>query len=134
MRPTNADLASRVDIERLIDSFYARVRVDATLGPIFDDVAHTDWATHLPRMYEFWSTVLFNAGSFQGRPLDVHLALARRVHLGPGEFGRWLALFDATVDDAFHGPGADDIKARARRIAAVMQHHISADQSSGQRA
>ncbi len=121
------DIISRGDIERLVDRFYSRVRVDEILGPIFDDVARTDWDAHLPRMYDFWESVLFGASSFSGNPLAVHLSLARQIHLGAREFGRWLDLFHATVDAAFRGPTADDIKARAARIAAVMQHHISGD-------
>lgn len=121
------DLRSREDIVRLVDRFYARVRVDAVLGPIFDDVAGTDWARHLPRMYDFWETVLFGASAFQGNPLAVHLALARRVPLEGREFDRWIALFHQSVDALFSGPGAVDVKQRASRIAAVMQHHVSCD-------
>lgn len=125
MTQTLSDIASRTDIERLVDGFYERVRGDAVLGPVFDDVAHTDWARHLPRMYDFWEGVLFGVTGFQGDPLAVHLALARRVPLGDREFGRWLDVFQETVGTLFHGPCADDVKARASRIAAVMQHHLS---------
>jgi hemoglobin len=118
------DLASRADIVRVVDDFYGRVRADAILGPIFDDVAHTDWERHLPKMYDFWETVLFGAASFTGNPLAVHRDLATQVPLGEREFGRWLSLFHGTVDALFHGPRAEDIKVRASRIAAVMQYHI----------
>ena len=118
------DLACRDDIVRLVDGFYGRVRADDILRPIFDDVAHTDWERHLPKMYDFWETVLFGAAAFTGNPLAVHRALAARVPLGEREFGRWLSLFHQTVDMLFHGPRAEDTKMRATRIAAVMQHHI----------
>jgi hemoglobin len=127
MNPVERDLASRADIVRLVDAFYARVRADGILGPIFDDVAHTDWDRHLPRMYDFWDAVLFGAPGFHGNPLAVHRALALRVPLGAGEFGRWLALFHETVDALFRGPVAEDTKLRASRIATVMRHHILAD-------
>jgi hemoglobin len=118
------DITSRADIMRLVDGFYAAVRTDAVLGPIFDDVAHTNWDVHLPKMYDFWETVLFGRSSFRGNPLAVHLDLATRVPLTPREFDRWLALFHHQVDALFDGPVADDAKLRARRIAAVMQHHV----------
>jgi hemoglobin len=127
MNAARTDIASRADIERLVNGFYDRVRRDDLLGPIFDDVAQTDWAHHLPKMYAFWEGVLFGAPGFRGNPLAIHRALARRVPLGPREFGRWLALFHATIDDAFAGPCAEDAKARAVRIAGVMQYHIGAD-------
>lgn len=121
------DLETRADVVRLVDGFYARVRVDAVLGPIFIDVARTDWDAHLPRMYDFWERVLFGTGAFQGNPLGVHRVLARRVALGDREFQQWLALFHETVDGAFRGAQAEEAKARASRIAAVMQYHIAED-------
>jgi hemoglobin len=98
MRPTRTDIASRADVERLVDTFYARVRADDLLGPIFDDIAHTDWPRHLPKMYDFWEAVLFGTGSFRGSPLAVHLALARRAPLGAREFQQWLTLFRQAVE------------------------------------
>ena len=65
------DLRDRADIVRLVDRFYERIREDEALGPIFDRVAQVDWATHLPKMYDFWDTVLFRAGTFRGNPLAV---------------------------------------------------------------
>lgn len=124
MTGTLHDITTRADIERLVDTFYGRVRADEILAPIFDDVAHTDWARHLPKMYAFWETVLFGAPAYRGQPIGIHVELATRVSIGPREFGRWLALFVASVDAAFLGPQADEAKRRAARIAHVMQHHI----------
>jgi hemoglobin len=53
MVPNDRDIVSRADIEHLVNHFYNRVRADEILGPIFDDVAHTDWDAHLPKMYDF---------------------------------------------------------------------------------
>lgn len=127
MTSDTRDIASRADIERLVDGFYGRVRGDELLGPIFNDVAHTDWARHLPKMYDFWEGVLFGVAGFRGNPLAVHRELACRVPLGAREFGRWLDLFHESVDTLFRGPCAEGAKTRALRIAAVMQHHISND-------
>ena len=130
MTPAERDITSRTDIVQLVDAFYERVRADEVLGPIFDDVAHTDWNRHLPKMYDFWEAVLFSAPVFDGNPLAVHRELASRVPLGAREFGQWLALFCQSVDALFCGPRAEDTKVRASRIAAVMRHHILADLAS----
>jgi hemoglobin len=124
-----AELASRADIVRLVDAFYERVSEDRILGPIFTDVARVDWEVHLPKMYDFWDSVLFGKAGFKGAPLPVHLALSRQVALTSREFDRWIALFHSTVDALFAGPLADEAKIRATRIAAVMQHHIAQDRS-----
>jgi hemoglobin len=125
------DIATRADIVRLVDAFYSAVRGDEILGPIFDGVAHVDWDRHLPRMYDFWEGVLFGATAFRGNPLAVHLSLAGRVALGSREFDRWIALFHEQVDALFSGAVADEAKARALRIAAVMQYHIGMHAGAG---
>jgi hemoglobin len=125
------DLAGRPDIERLVDAFYTRVQADDLLGPIFNDIAQVDWSSHLPRMYEFWESVLFGAPAFKGDPLSVHRLLARQASMTPREFERWIALFHDTVGQLFEGPVADEAKLRASRIAGVMQYHIAADARVG---
>jgi hemoglobin len=119
------DITDRRDVACLVNVFYARVRDDRLLGPIFDDVAHVDWATHLPRMYDFWESVLFGTATFKGRPLTVHQELARRTPLTAGAFDRWVVLFQMTVDDLFTGTMADYAKKSAVRIAATMQNNIA---------
>jgi hemoglobin len=119
------DIASRGDVAQLVDSFYGHVRRDGLLGPIFDDVARVDWDAHLPKMYDFWESVLFGAANFKGDPLAVHRALARRTPLTDAGFQRWVALFQMTVDDLFEGEVATEAKSRAARIAVTMMHHVA---------
>jgi hemoglobin len=100
------------------------VRRDPLLGPIFDDVARVDWSTHLPRMYDFWETVLFGRATFKGNPLLVHRDLSRLTPLTRREFDHWVALFHDTVDELFSGAGAEYAKLRASRIAENLQRHL----------
>lgn len=51
----------RTMIERLVDTFYGRVRADDILGPIFA-ARIKDWGPHLQRMYAFWSSVTLQIG------------------------------------------------------------------------
>ena len=44
-------------IRGLVDAFYARVRADAVLGPIFEAKAH-DWEEHLAKLTDFWSSIV----------------------------------------------------------------------------
>jgi hemoglobin len=118
------DISDARDVACLVNVFYDRVRDDRLLGPIFDDVAHVDWATHLPRMYDFWESVLFGTATFKGAPLLVHRALAQQTPLTPTAFERWVTLFLTTVDDLFTGAMADHAKDCARRIAATLEHNL----------
>lgn len=121
------DIADRRDVARLVNIFYDRVRGDDILGPIFDDVAHVDWATHLPRMYDFWESVLFGTATFKGAPLAAHRDLARLTPLTSRGFERWIALFHAAVDDLFEGTMADHAKRSAARIAMVLQYNLAVE-------
>mgnify|MGYP006081151567 CR=1 FL=1 len=51
----NATLDER-QLPDLLDRFYARVRTDSLLGPLFNDAVH-DWPHHLERLRDFWSSV-----------------------------------------------------------------------------
>ena len=106
-------------ISRLVDCFYARVRTDETLGPIFEEAILDQWEPHLARMKAFWNSVALNAGEYSGRPVPVH----QRLHGVTAEhFGRWLALFRETLDQT--APSADAVDyfmVRAERIAASLQ-------------
>ncbi len=119
------ELLGRAEIEVLVNAFYERVRGDDLLGFIFDEVAQTNWDTHLPKMYAFWETVLFRSGGYQGNPLAAHAKLAPKTAMGREQFDRWLSLFRATVDDLFIGEHADHIKNCAEDMANVIHGKIN---------
>ena len=80
-------------IERVVHAFYARVRQDPKLGPIFE-AAIDDWDEHLAKLCDFWSSVLLMTGRFKGSPMAAH---ARLPGIQAAHFGHWLELFHATV-------------------------------------
>ena len=55
-----ADLCSEEEIVQLGHGFYAAVRRDDVLGPIFDQHVK-NWDAHLPTMVDFWSSALLCA-------------------------------------------------------------------------
>lgn len=101
-------------IDHLVESFYAKIRADSLLGPIFAERI-TDWPTHLARMKAFWRSVLHNSGEFAGNPMLKHQAIPglERRH-----FSRWLELFYLTLREAEPTSEASALVAgRARMIA-----------------
>ena len=101
-------------IDSLIEVFYAKIRDDRLLGPIFAERI-TDWPPHLARMKAFWRSVLHNSGEFSGNPMLKHLAI-------PGlelrHFSHWLDLFYETLQDTENNPAATAlVGGRARMIA-----------------
>lgn len=110
-------LAMGVDedfIAALVDRFYAAIRADAELGPIFAERIH-DWPAHLVQMNRFWQSILLGAGNFTGSPMVKHLAIPT---IGQHHFQHWLALFYRTLRDL--APSEDAVAlvgAKARMIA-----------------
>ena len=119
------DLTDRSDIERLVNTFYEKVRGDDLLGFIFNDVAKTDWSAHLPKMYAFWETMVFRTGGYLGSPLIAHARLVPLTAMGRPQFDRWLAVFTATVDELFAGEKAEHIKSAASDMANVIHARIN---------
>lgn len=101
-------------IDDLVEAFYARIRDDALLGPIFAERI-ADWPSHLDRMKAFWRSILHNSGEFSGNPMARHLAI-------PGlelrHFSRWLDLFYDTLRATESRSAATElVGGRARMIA-----------------
>ena len=105
-------------IVQLVDTFYARVREDAVLGPVFEARLAGHWQEHMPRMYAFWTKVLLDTGEFQGNVFGKHMALSG---IGKEHFVRWLTLFRLTAIDVFGIDGATEALAVAQRIASSLQ-------------
>ena len=106
-------------ISRLVECFYARIRADASLGPIFEREIGEKWDPHLVRMKAFWTSVALNAGTYSGRPEPVH---QRLDGVSCRHFAHWLALFRETLTET--APSAEAVEyfmARAERIAASLQ-------------
>lgn len=106
-------------ISRLVDTFYARVQADDTLGPIFASQI-SDWDTHLPTMKSFWSSVALNTGAYSGRPVPAHFKFKDKV--SSADFAHWLALFRQTLEETAPSTEAVDyFMERAERIANSLQ-------------
>jgi len=45
-RTVDGDLDDPQKVAEMVRRFYADVAQDTLLGPVFNDVAHTDWAAH----------------------------------------------------------------------------------------
>lgn len=117
--PPLADRVTEPAIARLIDRFYAAVRRDAMLAPVFEAaIADDEWPEHLETMRRFWSSVMLTSGRYSGNPVAVHRAVQG---LERPLFARWLALFEATVQDLFAPEPAATFIAKAHRIATSLQ-------------
>jgi len=106
------------DLSRLVDRFYARVRQDPALGPVFND-AVADWPEHLEKLTDFWSSVMLRTGRYKGNPLAAHFR--QRPRLSPALFERWLALWEETTAELMPPAAAAELQTKAARIAESLQ-------------
>ena len=115
------DISNRDDIKTFVDQFYKKALEDELIGFIFKKAAKINLEKHMPVMYDFWDSTLFNSSVYSGNPMRVHLALDDKVTLTKEHFDRWLRLFNTTIDEHFKGEKAELAKTRALSIATVMQ-------------
>lgn len=114
-------MPSRVDeaqLEALVPRFYARVRDDALIGPVFDG-AIADWDDHLKKLVAFWSSVMLTSGRYKGNPVATHMK-----HLGaitPAMFDRWLALWAEVTEETLPLSAAATLQLKAARIAESLK-------------
>ena len=107
-----ADKITEPEISTLVDAFYAKVRRDPDIGPIFNAIVG-DWPHHLATLKDFWSTVLLTTGRYKGDPMMTHLQLP----LDPDHFSRWLTLFAETANEVLSPDHAREVIAKSHRIA-----------------
>lgn len=108
-------------IKNLVHTFYARVRRDSILGPIFNAEVE-DWDEHLNLLCSFWSSVTLMTGRYKGKPIPAHVRLPG---ISDRHFSQWLALFAETAREICPPAAADLFINRSERIGQSLQMAIS---------
>jgi hemoglobin len=103
-------------IAALVTAFYAQVRRDPLIGPIFEQRVD-DWDIHLEKLCAFWSSVMLMTGRYHGQPMQAHMPLP----VGNEHFDRWLALFETTAKAVCPPKAAAHFIDRAHRIADSLE-------------
>jgi len=122
--PARADRArtmSALQLRELVDAFYADVRRDAQLGPLFERVIGPDWTAHLARIHAFWGTVALGTRSFSGDVFGKHMAIEG---VEPAQFGRWLTLWQLHTERRLNAADAATLQLTAQGIARKLFHGL----------
>lgn len=123
--PKAPGLAVGIDeamVAEVVDRFYAEVRRDDLLGPIFNTRVK-DWDDHLARLRAFWSSVVLMTGRYKGQPMPVHIAISE---IRDEHFARWLSLFAETAKAVCPPEAAALFIDRSQRIAQSLSLGIAA--------
>lgn len=102
-------------VARLVTTFYAQIKIDDRLGPIFTGAVH-DWDGHIRVMQDFWSRALLGTERYQGCFMSPHF----RLKLEPADFDRFMDLFRPVAKDTLPPALAD----RAVAIAETVNNGI----------
>lgn len=111
---------NREDISKLVHTFYAKIRKNELLGPIFNShISEKQWPDHLEKLTDFWETNLFGIAKFKGSPSTKHINVDKKINhsITQTHFGSWLQLWFETIDQLFEGEVALKAKQSARKMA-----------------
>lgn len=114
------DIQTKEDIIKLVNSFYKKVQQDAVIGFFFNNIAKVNWQEHLPRMYEFWETILLNQASYKGNPMQKHFPVNAIQAIEKSHFDHWIKLWTQTIEENFSGATAHQAISKATNIAYLM--------------
>ena len=118
-------LCSEEEVILLVHRFYARVRADALLAPVF--ARHVDdWPAHLSQLVDFWSAMLRGTRRFSGAPVQRHNALPG---LDAAMFERWLVLFRQTAAELGNPDMQQLAVDMAERVAVTLRARYDAMQA-----
>jgi hemoglobin len=123
-----ANAVNESSIGVLVDRFYARVRQDNILGPIFAEKIGDDWEPHLETMRAFWSSLMLASGRYKGNPMLKHLLLVPRI--GSEHFDRWLDIWKQTTAELFPPETAAIFLSKAQSMAERLIETIDRHQAS----
>lgn len=110
---------NRNDINKLVHLFYAKIRKNELLGPIFDrHISDEQWPEHLEKLTDFWETNLFGIAKFKGSPSTKHINVDKNMNhtIEQTHFGVWLQLWFESIDQLFDGETAQKAKQSARKM------------------
>jgi hemoglobin len=119
-----ADLDTRSAIHDLVVAFYREVVFDDLLAPVFEEVAETEWAVHIPRLIDYWCRILLGHRGYRGALLDAHREVHRRDPFRDEHFDRWYELWVSSIDARWRGPRAEQAKAHAAATARLISRRL----------
>lgn len=112
-------IENRADVNLLVNSFYAKIRTDDLLGPIFNShIPNEKWPEHLEKLTDFWETNLFGIAKFKGNPSQKHVNVDKNLNhsIEQKHFGQWINLWFKTIDELFEGELAQRAKDASRKM------------------
>jgi len=126
--PAHHEPLTPAHIALLVGRFYAKVRGDAVLGPVFNAAVH-DWDEHQRTLVSFWSSVVLRTATYRGNPMAAHRAHPIRAE----HFDHWLALWRETALEVMVPAHAQVFIDHATRIGYSLRYGLGLGDRQGAR-
>jgi hemoglobin len=127
LRPDPPASLDEAALARLVATFYARVRTDPELGPVFAAAVH-DWPAHEALLVGFWSSVALGTRRYRGNPMAVHRGVPG---IDAAHFDTWLALWRRTAAEVLAPESAEVMIAHADRIGGSLREGLGLARARG---
>lgn len=109
-------VGGRAALLEFLRHFYADVRQDSVIGPIFNRQIH-DWPAHLEKIADFWALQTGGPSGYRGGFGAAHL----RLGLEEAHFRRWLMLWELNCKSRLEPAAAAWLIARAHELAGNLR-------------
>jgi len=118
-------LGGKPGVSRLVKWFYARVRFEPDLQPIFD--AHIPlWKDHLERIVDFWVGMVGGPSTYAGG-----MGRHGRLGIGPEHFATWLRVWEDNARHLLQPREADEVIALAHSLAQELLRMLGQGPKAG---
>ena len=126
------DLPTEAEISALMTRFYAEIRRDPALGPVFEGAIGQDpaaWEKHEAKIASFWRQALgIERRGYQGNPMMTHAA---NPSVTPKHFPLWINLFERCAAEELRPEAAARIVKLAKRIGDGLAMGLSHSRARG---
>ena len=118
---------TKENINHLVITFYTKVMKNEKISPFFieklgPDMKSEIWQKHITLLTDFWYTISFGRGNYNGSPFAPHMQISG---LDRESFETWLKLFFESLDKLYTEDIALKFKERASIIASNFMRNLS---------
>jgi hemoglobin len=110
-------------VRNVIVAFYAKVRRDPVLGPVFENIVGDHWDTHIEKVCSFWFYVTRLDRSYNAR--DFMPAHLKHLTIQAALLPTWLRLFRQTAKELCTTEIAEALIDIAERMAVSIEMSLT---------
>jgi hemoglobin len=112
-----SDVQNRTDILNVLHAFYSEVQKDPVIGIFFTEIIRVDWEQHIPKIADFWESLLFGTQNYSGNVMEKHLHLNALKAIQANDLDIWFSYWERTIRKMYLGYKSEEMISRGKSIA-----------------